>query len=155
MLRHDSVWHRKAGTWTVTTLLLAFSTSCERSPTEFHDRVVVTLAEATTPIMLGDTVHLLGTAQNPTSETIRAGRGCEPGIGFRVTDPSGSSYTLYDGIAFICPGFDSNVPTPGETDSVSWSRWVPETTGTYSVRAALEHREGPPGLSLPVVVLVQ
>jgi len=114
---------------------LLFTAGCTLS-TAPEDRVEMTLQATPTTLTLGDTVHLLGIAHNPTSTEIVPESGCAPGIGFYVRDQSGVEMSLYAGLVFTCQGRDSQLIAPGETDSVRF-RWVPEERGSYQVRAAL------------------
>ncbi len=129
-------------------------TACN-SPTQPRDRVVVTLVAMPTAGLPGDTVHLVGIAFNPTTDTISASFGCSPGIGFYVTAPDGLSHSMYEGLYFTCQLKDSNLLEPGETDSVAWSWQLPTVVGTYDVRAALENEDGPPTLSPGISVVVE
>ena len=124
------------------------------STTEPRNPAIVTLAATPTAVAAGDTVHLLGIAYNPTSDTLFVGIGCAPGIGFYAADPSGTTRWLYAGLVFTCELKDSNVIAPGETDTVAFAWRTPAAVGVYQVRAALDFSDGPrsPSAATPITV---
>lgn len=133
--------------------VVTFLASC-RSSTEPRDHAIVTVAAMPTAVAAGDTVRLLGIAHNPTSDTVFAGSGCAPGIGFYAAGTDGVTRSLYTGLVFTCELKDSNVIAPGETDSVAFAWRTPTTAGLYHVRAALGYSDGirSPSAAQPVTV---
>jgi hypothetical protein len=125
-----------------------------RLATAPRDGAVVTLAAAPTSVAAADTVHLLGIAHNPTSDTIFAGYGCAPGIDFYAAAPGGAARSLYAGLVFTCEIKDSNLLAPGETDSVAFAWRTPAAVGVYQVRAGLGSSDGlrSPSAALPITV---
>lgn len=97
-------------------------------------------------VELGDTIELVGVAHNGSESTILAGVGCEPGIGFLVTDSTTAEIDLYAGLDWLCPQRDNNVLAPGETDVVEWA-WLPPAPGLYSLRSVVKIPNGPQVLS--------
>ena len=132
--------------------LVLWLTACSSSLAP-EDRVEVTLVATLSTVAVGDTVHLIGVAFNPTPTQIQPASGCAPGIGFYVRDGSGDEVSLYDGLGFNCARLDSQDIDPGETDSIQFA-WVPSSTGTYQVRAALVFA-GPRSPSDPVAITVR
>ncbi len=124
------------GRLAVGAMAVASAGACD-SAVEPIDQVLTTLSAVPTVVAQGDTVNLLGTAYNPTDTQVRPQSGCAPGIGFVVTEPTGASRSLYAGLAFTCPGLDSQTIEGGEVDSVAWKWRAPMVPGVYEMRAGL------------------
>jgi hypothetical protein len=154
MVQRTSSVLRSSGLTASLALLLVLS-ACD-SPTQLIGHVVqLTLDVTPTSGVSGDTIQLVGIAHNPSDFVVEVGLGCAPGISFHITRPDGRTASLYQGLLFTCQGKDSNWLEPGETDTVRWSWPMPDTTGAYQARAALEFRDGQINLSSATVILVQ
>jgi hypothetical protein len=94
----------------------------------------------------GEPVTLLAIATNVGRDT--ALQGCGQGLGFQVTAPDGRRHDPSAGPS-ICPLFDSNVLTPGETDTVTFRWSAPAVRGAYRVRAGVRSDGGLRALSAP------
>jgi len=71
-----------------------------------------------------------------------------------VTDPTGTSRSVYAGLSFNCPGLDSQTIEPGEVDSVTWKWRAPMAPGDYQIQAGLVTPDGLRSLSALVEVTV-
>ncbi len=114
----------------------------------------MTLEVSRTLTSPGDTVFLLGIAENLGSEGIMASEICSPGIGFYLTGPDSTTRSLYAGVRFICPGRDNNWLAPGEVDSASY-RWIPSSTGAYDMSSVLLSHSGALPRSAAVTIHVE
>jgi hypothetical protein len=123
---------------------------------EPFDQVVTTVQAVPLMVEQGDTVTLLGVAYNRSRAQVRPPSGCAPGIGFVVTEPNNASRSLYEGLAFNCPGLDSQTIEPGEVDSVTWKWRAPMVPGVYEMRAGLvtEQGIGIGNVSVPIHITV-
>ena len=86
-----------------------------RDTTAPRDQVLVRIEVTSSVVAPNHSVNLLGIVYNPTADTVFAGAGCAPGVGFWATDPAGQVTSLYAGSVWLCDQKDSNVIAPGET----------------------------------------
>ena len=118
--------------------LVSLSLLCACSaPTDPALYVRMSLSVQPGSVALGDTVLFTVVAQNPTNRTIELlSRQCGHSLVPLVTEPTGHEQPLWGGPS-ICPIFDDNVLSPGETDSVI-TRWkAGPVVGQYSVRGGI------------------
>lgn len=134
---------------------MIFLAACSAPAGPFPD---VQLRTEVTPGSLasGDTAIIRAVLHNPTASTIEVGVHCGPPVLWEIRGPASDApiYPIPLGAAFLCPGLDHHVLTPGETDTVS-TQWQAAEPGTFTIRSGFRTATGLQRLTSPVTLTVK
>jgi hypothetical protein len=104
--------------------------------------VTTTISVSPTALAPGEFVSIQMVATNSSADSIDTNHSCAPGLGFEAIMPDRARRDPMGEAGWNCPGRDSQVLEPFETDTVSYRWAVPAQRGVYTVRAGARSATG-------------
>jgi hypothetical protein len=118
-------------------LVIGLSVASCILPTEPWAELSTVLEVSSLAAAPSDTLTLRVLVTNRGRRDVRPDVGCAPGADVEVRSPSGDATRLLEGLVFTCPVLDSQILTPGETDTVRLVWPVPRDLGRYQFRGGV------------------